>query len=78
MQVLKITMKILSRLHLVLRDKANYNEKNQNDNSITFNFCPLEPPVEIRYALVWKRYAVFSNAAEAFLQAAKNLHYNGI
>ncbi len=32
-------------------------------------FCPLEPPLEIHYALIWKRYAVFSKAAEAFLKA---------
>lgn len=32
-------------------------------------FCPLEPPLEIHYALIWKRYAVFSKAAEAFLRA---------
>lgn len=32
-------------------------------------FCPLEPPLEIHYALIWKRYAVFSKAAEAFLGA---------
>ena len=30
-------------------------------------FCPLDPPLEIHYALIWKRYAVFSKAAEAFL-----------
>ena len=34
-------------------------------------FCPLDPPLEIRYALIWKRYAVFSKAAERFLQEVK-------
>lgn len=32
-------------------------------------FRPLEPALEIRYALIWKRYAVFSPAASAFLEA---------
>lgn len=32
-------------------------------------FCPLEPPLEVHYALVWKRHAVFSKAADAFLRA---------
>ena len=32
-------------------------------------FCPLEPSLEIHYALIWKRYAVLSKAAETFLQA---------
>ncbi len=31
-------------------------------------FRPLEPPLEIHYALIWKRYAMFSKAAEAFLK----------
>lgn len=31
-------------------------------------FRPLEPPLEIRYALIWKRYAVLSKASEAFLK----------
>ena len=30
-------------------------------------FRPLSPPLEIRHVLVWKRYAVLSNAAQAFL-----------
>lgn len=34
-------------------------------------FCPLDPPLEIHYALIWKRYAVFSKAAESFLQAVR-------
>ncbi len=34
-------------------------------------FRPLEPPLEIRYALIWKHYAVFSKAAGAFLQALR-------
>ena len=32
-------------------------------------FRPLFPPLEFHYALVWKRYAVFSKAAETFLRA---------
>ena len=32
-------------------------------------FRPLHPPLKVRHALVWKRYAAFSKAAEAFLQA---------
>ena len=34
-------------------------------------FRPLEPPLEICHALVWKRYPVFSKAAEAFLQRVR-------
>ena len=37
-------------------------------------FRPLSPPLEIRHALVWKRYTVFTKAADAFLQTAKSLH----
>lgn len=37
-------------------------------------FRPLSPSPEIRRALVPKRYAVFTKAADAFLQAAKSLH----
>ena len=32
-------------------------------------FRPLHPPLKVRHALVWKRYAAFSKAAETFLQA---------
>lgn len=31
-------------------------------------FRPLKPPLEMQYAVVWKRYPVFSKAAEAFLK----------
>ena len=41
------------------------------DSSVCFR--PLEPPLEIRYALTWKRYAVFSKAAEVFLETV-NMH----
>ena len=34
-------------------------------------FCPLEPLLEIRYALIWKRYAVFSKAAGMFLDGCR-------
>ncbi len=36
-------------------------------------FRSLEPQLETRYALIWKRYAVFSRAAEAFLARVKAL-----
>ncbi len=34
-------------------------------------FRPLEPPLAVRHALVWKRSAVFGKAAEAFLALLK-------
>lgn len=34
-------------------------------------FRPLDPPLELHYALVWKRYSVFSKAAEIFLNRIK-------
>ena len=34
-------------------------------------FRPLSPALEIRHALVWKRYAVFSKAADTFLQTCR-------
>lgn len=37
-------------------------------------FRSLSPSPEIRRALVPKRYAVFTKAADAFLQATKSLH----
>ncbi len=37
-------------------------------------FRPLYPSLEIHHALVWKRYAVFSKAAEVFLQRCKSIH----
>lgn len=36
------------------------------DNSCCFR--PLDPPLRLHYALVWKRYPVFSKAAEIFLE----------
>ena len=39
------------------------------DESLCFR--PLEPPLETRYALIWKRYAVFSKAAALFLDACR-------
>ena len=36
-------------------------------------FRPFEPALEIHYALAWKRYAVFSKAAEMFLEKIKSL-----
>lgn len=35
-------------------------------------FRPLKPALEIRHFIVWRRYAAFSKAAEAFLQEMKN------
>lgn len=34
-------------------------------------FRPLDPPLETRYALLWKRHAALSRAAEVFLQTCK-------
>jgi len=34
-------------------------------------FLPLEPKLPVRMALVWKKHAVFTRAAEAFLQQVK-------
>ena len=36
-------------------------------------FRPLDPPSVISYALVWKRHAVFSRAASAFLEEIKEI-----
>ena len=36
-------------------------------------FRPLSPSLEIRHALVWKRYAVLSGAAQAFLTRLNTL-----
>ena len=36
-------------------------------------FRLLEPPLEIRYALIWKRYAALSKASEAFLDKVKGV-----
>lgn len=41
------------------------------DNSVCFR--PLEPPLEIKYALVWKRHNVLSKASETFLNEVKQL-----
>ncbi|MFC2662499.1 MAG: LysR family transcriptional regulator substrate-binding protein [Eubacterium sp.] len=34
-------------------------------------FRPLNPPLEIQYALIWKRSAILSKAAETFLEELK-------
>lgn len=39
-------------------------------------FKPLEPALEIQYALVWKKHPVFGNAAHAFLEEIKLLTKN--
>lgn len=36
------------------------------------SFRPLEPPLEIHYALIWKRYAVLSKASGAFLEKLRS------
>ena len=36
-------------------------------------FRPLDPPLRLSYALVWKRHAAFSRAAAAFLEEIKLL-----
>ena len=37
-------------------------------------FRPLEPPMKIRYSLVWKRYSVFHKAAKIFLNELKRFN----
>ena len=34
-------------------------------------FCPLRPSLQIKYALVWKKHAVFGRASGAFLDAVR-------
>lgn len=34
-------------------------------------FLPLDPPLKVRHALVWKRYATLSGAAQAFLEKCR-------
>ncbi len=34
-------------------------------------FCPLKPSLQIKYALVWKKHAVFGRAAGTFLDAVR-------
>ena len=41
------------------------------DESVCFRF--LDPPLEMDYALVWKRYTVFSKAVQAFIKSVKAL-----
>lgn len=43
------------------------------ENNLDSNYCfkPLDPPLTIQYALVWKRSASLSKAAEAFLEQIK-------
>lgn len=43
----------------------------QLDESVCFR--PLEPPLEIHYALIWKRYAALSKAAEAFIEKVRRI-----
>ena len=35
-------------------------------------FCPLDPPLQIHYALIWKRSALFSKAAKTFLKTIQS------
>lgn len=39
------------------------------DNNVVFR--PLEPTLQVKYALVWKRHNIFSKAAETFLNKIK-------
>lgn len=43
------------------------------DSELDRNLCfrPLDPPLSIRYALVWKRYPVFSRAAQKFIETVR-------
>ena len=41
------------------------------DKSVVF--CPLEPALNIKYALVWKRHTILSKAAEAFIHQIRHL-----
>ena len=43
------------------------------DGSKTLCFRPFDPPIEIRYGLVWKKYSVLSKAAEKFLEEIRAL-----
>lgn len=36
-------------------------------------FRPFNPPLKLQYVLAWKRYTVFSKAAEAFLKVVKEM-----
>ncbi len=46
----------------------------QNDKDICF--APFEPKLQIKYALVWKRHPIFTNAQKAFLEEVKNNIYS--
>lgn len=41
------------------------------DNNVVFR--PLEPTLQVKYALVWKRHNIFSKAAETFLNKIKQI-----
>ena len=41
--------------------------------SQTLCFRPLEPTIKIQYGLAWKRYPVFSKAAEKFIEQMRGL-----
>lgn len=44
--------------------------------SNTICFRPLDPPLKNQYGLVWKRYPVFSKAAEKFIEEVKRCQTN--
>lgn len=50
-----------------LRTLADTNE------SATLCFRPLEPAIKIQYGIAWKRYPIFSKAAEKFVEQLKEL-----
>lgn len=43
------------------------------NESSTLCFRPLEPAIKIQYGLAWKRYPIFSKAAEKFMEQLKEL-----
>lgn len=45
-------------------------EKSLNENVC---FIPLKPKLATKYALVWKRYPIFTKPANAFLEEIKNI-----
>lgn len=45
--------------------------------SKTLCFRPLDPPIKINYGLVWKRYPVFTRAAEKFVEEVKRCQSRG-
>lgn len=53
---------------LTTKDLLSCTELN-NNKEVTF--IPLKPALSVRYALIWKKNAVFSKLSEAFLESVK-------